>query len=121
MFLDELAAGLDLVAHEDAEKIVGCPGIVHGDPQERAVGGGEGRVAELLGVHFPQSLEARDLHALFAAAPHGGQQPTEVLQPDAALAAAQDITRVLHTGPLLGNQAIDLKAHFPQVGQVRID
>ena len=80
MLLDELAAGLDLVAHEDAEEVVGGAGVVHGDLQERAVGRHHGRVAQLLGVHFPQTFETRDLHALLAAAADGGQQAAEVVQ-----------------------------------------
>ena len=116
-----VAAGLDLVAHEDAEQVVGGAGVVHGDLQERAVGRDHGRVAQLLGVHFPQALETRDLHALLAAAADGRQQAAEIVQPDGALAAAEQIARLLHAGPLLRNQAVDLETHLPQLGQLAVD
>jgi hypothetical protein len=33
VLLDELAAGLDLVAHQNAEEVVGGAGVFHGDLQ----------------------------------------------------------------------------------------
>ena len=80
MLLDELPPRLDLVAHEDAEEVVGGAGVVHRDLQERAVGGHQGRVAQLLGVHLAEALETRDLHAPLAAAADRGQQAAEVVQ-----------------------------------------
>ena len=79
------------------------------------------RVAELLGVHFAQTLETRDLHALLAAAADGGQQAAKIFQPDRVLAAAEHVTRLLHARPLLRNQAVDLEAHLPQLGQLAVD
>jgi len=37
MPLDELAAGLDLLAHQNAEHVVGRRGVFHGYLQERAI------------------------------------------------------------------------------------
>ena len=45
VLLNELAAGFDLVAHEDAEEVVGGAGVVHADLEEGAVGGVEGGFA----------------------------------------------------------------------------
>src|SRR4030095_5051262 len=36
VLLDEIAAGLDGIAHEDSEYLVGAYGIFHGDLEERA-------------------------------------------------------------------------------------
>src|SRR4051812_3317417 len=61
VLLDEFAAGLDLVAHQDPEEIVGAADVFHADLQESAVGGVERGFAELFGVHFAEAFEARDL------------------------------------------------------------
>jgi len=52
VLLDELAARLDLVAHQDAEQVVGGPRVVHADLKHRTLGGVQRRVAEFLGVHL---------------------------------------------------------------------
>ena len=78
VFFDEFAAGFDFVPHQDAEEVVGGGGFVHFDPEERAVGWVERRVAELLGVHLTQALETGDGEALFAGRAHGRQQAAEI-------------------------------------------
>src|SRR3954451_4517648 len=58
--LDELAAGLDVLAHEDREQVVGLGGVVEGDLAEDAVLLVHRRDAQLLGVHLAEALEALD-------------------------------------------------------------
>ena len=63
--------------------------------QERAVGGVEGGVAELFGVHFAQAFEAGDLQALFAGGADGGEQAAEVFEAGVVLAAAERVAAAL--------------------------
>ena len=95
MLLDELAAGFDLVAHEDAEEVVGAADVFHADLQQRAVGGVEGGFAELFGVHFAEAFEAGDLQALFAGGADGGGQAAEVFQAGFVFAAAERVAAAL--------------------------
>src|SRR5690349_301293 len=64
--LDELAAGRDLVAHEEGEEGVGLGGVADVHLEEPAVVGVHRRFVELLGVHFPETLVALDGKALAA-------------------------------------------------------
>jgi len=57
VLLDKLPPRLDLVAHENAEDVIGGAGIVHSDLKQRAIGRVERRLAQLLGVHFAKPLE----------------------------------------------------------------
>src|SRR5690606_36739763 len=71
--LDELAAGLHVLAHQDREQVVGLRRVVQGDLAEDAVLLVHGRAAQLLGVNLTEALEALDgvLTDPFAAlAPH---------------------------------------------------
>jgi hypothetical protein len=88
VLLNELAAGLYLVAHEDAEQVVRAAGVVHADLEKSAVGGVERGFAELFGIHFAEAFEAGDMqHALGGGADCGGQT-AEVFQPGFRFAAA---------------------------------
>src|SRR5437867_10030540 len=54
--LDELAARLHLVAHEDREDPVGLDGVLDLHLQQLAPRRVHGRLPELLGVHLPTAL-----------------------------------------------------------------
>ncbi len=112
VFFDELAAGFDLVAHEDAEELVGGGDVVHRDLAERAVVGVERGVAELFGVHLAEAFEASDGEPAFAGGADGGQQPAEVLDAGGLLAAVERVARDLDAGALLANEILDVEAEL---------
>src|ERR1700742_687567 len=58
VLLDELAARLDLVAHELREELVGAGRVVQGDLGERRRGRVHRGLRELVGVHLAEALEA---------------------------------------------------------------
>ena len=66
VLLDELAARLDLVAHEDREELIGFLGILHLDAQHRAALGIHGRFPELLRIHLAKAFVALDGNAVAA-------------------------------------------------------
>ena len=66
MFLDEAAAGVHGVAHEDGEGLVGLDRIVHVHFEQRSRGGVHGGFPELGGIHFAQAFVALDRDALSA-------------------------------------------------------
>src|SRR5689334_13087211 len=68
--LDELAAGLDDVAHEASEDLVGNVGLCDFDPQKGAVCRVERGLPQLLGVHLAKALVALDRQALAAGGEH---------------------------------------------------
>ena len=61
MLLNEFASGLDFVAHEDSEHLVGCGGIDKRDFDHRSIRRIECGFAELFRIHFTKTLEACDL------------------------------------------------------------
>src|SRR5580698_6267294 len=67
--LDELAAGRDIVPHQQGEEGVGLGGVVDRDLEEAALLGVHGGLEELLRVHFPEALVALDGEALAAVGP----------------------------------------------------
>src|SRR6266498_3795770 len=68
VLLNEVPAGLDVLAHEDAEHPVGRGGVFQRDPLEHAGLGVHGRFPQLLGLHLGQALEPLDLQLLLAVA-----------------------------------------------------
>src|SRR6266550_1591994 len=62
VLLDELAAGLHVLAHQDAEHPVRRGGVLQGDLLEHPAFGVHGRLPELLGLHLGQALEPQDRH-----------------------------------------------------------
>src|SRR5215217_1428597 len=68
--LDEVAARLDLVAHEHREDAVRAGGVVDANPSEGAVAGVHRRLAQLVGVHLAEPLEALQADALLGDAQH---------------------------------------------------
>src|SRR6476469_2035497 len=72
--LDELAAGLDDVAHQARENLVGDVGLGDFDPQQRAIGRIERRFPQLLGVHCAEALVALDRQALAPGGEHRVEQ-----------------------------------------------
>ena len=54
-------AGLDVVAHERGEHVVGDRGVLHRHLQQRARLGVHRGLAELLPVHLAETLEPADL------------------------------------------------------------
>src|SRR6476620_3099319 len=62
--LDEVAAGLDPLAHELHEDVVRDPGGLDLDAQKRARRGVHRRLPELFGVHLAEALEALDVEVL---------------------------------------------------------
>ena len=121
MLLDELAAGLDVVPHEDAEEVVGGARVVHADAEQRAVGRVERRLAELFGVHLAQALEAGDREALLARRADGGGQLAQTLQADLVLAAAEVVAAPLFARPLLLDERLDVEAELGQVLELGVD
>ena len=121
VLLDEFAAGFDLVAHQDAEEIVGAADVVHADLQQRAVGGVERGVAEFFGVHFAEAFEAGDLQAFFAGGADGGGEAAEVFEAGFVFAAAEGVAAGLFAGALLGDQGFDGEAEFGEVGERGVD
>ena len=76
--LDELAARLHLVAHEEREDLVGLDGVRELHALHVALRGIHRRRVEFLGVHFAEALETIDAHALAAACVDGREQVREV-------------------------------------------
>src|SRR3954467_2008 len=68
--LDELAARLDDIAHQAGENLVGDVGLSDFDPKQRAVGGVERGLPQLLGVHFAKTFVALDRQALAPGGEH---------------------------------------------------
>ena len=66
VFLNELAAGFDVVAHEDSEDFVGCCCVIHANLQEQSLLRVHTGFPEFLRVHFAESLKAGDAEAAFA-------------------------------------------------------
>src|SRR5674536_373904 len=58
--LDERPPGLDVLAHQDAEQLVGERRIVESDLEQDAGGRVHGGVPQLLGRHLAQALEPTD-------------------------------------------------------------
>ena len=77
VLLDELAPRLDLVAHQHREEAVGGRRVVHRDLRQRAGRGVHRRLAQLLGVHLAQALEALELDALAGDRQHLAAQVLE--------------------------------------------
>src|SRR5512140_2969954 len=69
--LDELAARLDRVAHEDREDLVGLDGVLDAHLQEAARGGVHRRLPERLGVHLAEALVPVDREPLLGAREDG--------------------------------------------------
>ncbi len=67
VFLYELLAWLDGVAHQHGEHTVGSGSVLDGYLLEHAVLGVHRRVPQLLGVHFPETLEPLDPTGVAAA------------------------------------------------------
>src|SRR5213593_1370407 len=62
VLLDELAAGLHVFTHEDAEHPVGSCSVLQRDLLEHAALRVHRRFPELLGLHLGEALEPLDLH-----------------------------------------------------------
>src|SRR6266508_5445318 len=62
--LDERAASLDVLAHQDAEHAIGRRGVLEGDPLQDARLRVHGGLPQLLGVHLAEPLEPADLDPL---------------------------------------------------------
>src|SRR2546421_12743085 len=61
---DEVAPWLDLIAHQRREDPVGRALVLDVDPDEHPVRRVHRRLAELIGVHLAEALEAAHLHTL---------------------------------------------------------
>ena len=70
-----------------------APGSRMLDLNERPIGRIQRGLAQLLGVHFPQPFEARDVQAFFACGPNGGQEAAQVFQPVFRIASPQHVAR----------------------------
>src|SRR5687767_6099943 len=67
MSLDELTARLDLITHEDAEKLVGTQGVVDAHLAQHASVGVHGGLPQLARVHLAKALVTADAQAAAAA------------------------------------------------------
>src|SRR5688572_28954974 len=92
---DEAAAGFDVLAHEDAEQLVGGRGVLDGDLQQDAGLGVHGGLPQLLGVHLAQALEPLDRVVLHLAARLGGEPDGRFL-----LAVGVDVLVAVLAAPL---------------------
>ncbi len=119
--MDEFAAGFDLVAHQDAEEIVGAADVFHADLEQRAVGGVERGVAEFFGVHFAEAFEAGDLQAFFAGGADGGGEAAEVFEAGFVFAAAERVAAGFFAGALLRDEGVDREAELGEVGERGVD
>src|SRR5947209_4834012 len=72
--LDELAARFDHVTHQPREDLVGDVGLRDFDAKQRAVGGVERGLPQLLGVHFAKTLVALDRQPLAPGGEHSVEQ-----------------------------------------------
>ena len=68
VLLDELAAGIHVLAHEHREDAVGLGGVADVDALEQSVLGIHGGLPQLLGVHLTQTFESLHCHAVLVAA-----------------------------------------------------
>ena len=75
--LDEVAARLDLVAHQHREHLVGSGGVLDGHLLEDAVRRVHGRLAQLARVHLAEALEPLEVEALLGQLEDGGAQLLE--------------------------------------------
>ena len=66
VFLDEVAAGFDDVAHQGGKHGVGVVAMGDLDLQQGAGFGVQGGFPQLIGIHFPQALIALDRQAFAA-------------------------------------------------------
>ena len=89
------------------EEIVGTADVFHADLQERAIGGVERGFAELLGVHFTEAFETRDLQAFFAGGADGGGEAAEVFEAGFVFAAAERVAAGFFAGALLRDEGFD--------------
>src|SRR5918996_3330692 len=64
VLLDEGAAWLHLLAHQNAEHLVGSTRVFDVDTNQQAACGIHCRIPQLLRVHLAETLEARQLQAL---------------------------------------------------------
>src|SRR5262245_45115029 len=74
VFLNELAARLDLVAHQPREQLVGVGGVVDLDPEQRARLRVQRGLPELFGVHLAQPLVALHRKTLAPGGENGLEQ-----------------------------------------------
>ena len=59
--LDVLAPRLHGVTHKYSEQALGLHVVLDVDPQQRSFGRVEGRLLELLGIHFTEAFESLDV------------------------------------------------------------
>src|SRR6478672_4756814 len=77
--LDELAARLDLVAHQRREHQVGLGVVLGLDLEERPLRGVHGRFPEGVRVHLAETLVAVDVEALLAGGDEELDQRVEIV------------------------------------------
>ncbi len=123
MFLDELPAWFDIVAHEGGEQVVGGGGVIEPYLHEGAASRVHRGFPELFSVHFAQSLEAGDLHPLLANLAHGRHQSTQVEQGVAfAVAVECEPGRGVIAGHFAGKQDVGSQAEFvAETSQVLVE
>src|SRR6185369_10071252 len=113
--LDEVAARLDLVTHQDGEDLVRFDGVLDLDLQQDPVFRVHGGLPELLRVHLAQAFVALDAESLLGVLQEEGQQIFVVagLQQDLA-------GFLLHGCPAVGHglhdAAVVVHQHFVLVG-----
>src|SRR2546426_1446994 len=77
VLFDELAARLDLIAHQHREELVRRGGVVDRDLLKRARGRVHRRHSKLVGVHLSEPLEALELNAVLRELHHAPAKPLE--------------------------------------------
>jgi hypothetical protein len=78
VLLDELAPGLDIVAHQRGKQVIGPGDIFELNLEQGPLRGVHGRIPELVGVHLAEALEPGNLHSLLAEMADGRNQGAKV-------------------------------------------
>ena len=108
VLLDEFSARFHLIAHQQPEHFVGGPSVGEVDFQQGSIGWIERRFAQLLGIHFAEPFEPRDLEALLTSGPNLRQQSAKIFKrPSHVFAADQFESRRRISRSIGGNQIID--------------
>src|SRR6266545_1049872 len=111
VLLDELAPGLDGVAHEDGEDLVGTDRVVHTHLEKGARLRIHRGLPELLRVHLPQPLVALEGHALFGGAHDDLDELVE-------RAGDHFLARIVHDGTRALVERRDLRVALEELGVV---
>ncbi len=107
MFLDEVSAWFNFVAHEHSEHFIGGGGVRQGNLDQRTIHFVECRFTQFLGVHFTKTLESCNLQAFFSRFSHSGQESSQIFDAFLSIFAMQVKLRFRSTCSFLRKQILD--------------